>query len=214
MQRFINLDSLIAGINPSVQEYNLFAYCFNNPVNMSDPIGHLPEWVIATVRVVVTLFINATITPMIVSPSPDPITSSLVFITSIVGMTVAAAMPSKQKHYSRNEKNGKFPDNYVDQLFPEDEWYRDVQANCHQFTAINRDNKKYVSKDGHHEVIYTVKGNRVDDPRDVGTYNFCSPKHRIGHTVVDVFPWILYGNSPDDSTTLLQRSLSIIKIYV
>ena len=33
--RFINADSEIAGISDSVQGFNLFAYCFNNPVTVS-----------------------------------------------------------------------------------------------------------------------------------------------------------------------------------
>ena len=37
--RFINADSVISGNGKSVQGYNLFAYCNNNPVNMSDETG-------------------------------------------------------------------------------------------------------------------------------------------------------------------------------
>ena len=43
--RFINADSVIAGVGGSVQGYNLFAYCFNSPVNMSDSLGHWPQWI-------------------------------------------------------------------------------------------------------------------------------------------------------------------------
>ena len=42
--RFINADSVISGTGESVQGYNLFAYCNNNPVNMSDETGHWPKW--------------------------------------------------------------------------------------------------------------------------------------------------------------------------
>ena len=41
--RFINADSLIAGIGGSTHGYNAFAYCFNNPVNMSDLTGNWPH---------------------------------------------------------------------------------------------------------------------------------------------------------------------------
>ncbi len=44
MGRWINADSVIAGAGGAVQGYNLFAYCFNNPVNMSDPTGNWPQW--------------------------------------------------------------------------------------------------------------------------------------------------------------------------
>ena len=43
--RWINADSVIAGVGGSVHGYNLFAYCFNNPVNMTDDTGHWPQWI-------------------------------------------------------------------------------------------------------------------------------------------------------------------------
>lgn len=36
---------MIAGIGESIQGYNVFAYCFNNPINLSDPTGNWPKWV-------------------------------------------------------------------------------------------------------------------------------------------------------------------------
>ncbi len=38
--RFINADSVISDVGGDVLRNNLFAYCGNNPVNMSDPTGH------------------------------------------------------------------------------------------------------------------------------------------------------------------------------
>ena len=43
--RFLNADSVISGSGASVQGYNLFAYCFNNPVNMTDSSGGWPKWI-------------------------------------------------------------------------------------------------------------------------------------------------------------------------
>ncbi len=42
--RFINADSVMSGAGGAVQGYNLFAYCINNPVNMSDSAGRWPQW--------------------------------------------------------------------------------------------------------------------------------------------------------------------------
>ena len=42
--RFINADSLIDGSSATSQ--NMFAYCNNNPVNMADPTGHLPFFLV------------------------------------------------------------------------------------------------------------------------------------------------------------------------
>ena len=50
--RFINADSAIGQIG-NVQGINMFAYCFNNPVNMSDPTGNWPK--LSTVFAVVAV---------------------------------------------------------------------------------------------------------------------------------------------------------------
>ena len=41
--RFLHADSAIGQIG-NVQGTNMFAYCFNNPVNMSDPTGNWPKF--------------------------------------------------------------------------------------------------------------------------------------------------------------------------
>ena len=41
--RWINADGQIAGIGGDIQGYNLFAYCFNNPVNLDDSTGNWPK---------------------------------------------------------------------------------------------------------------------------------------------------------------------------
>ena len=57
--RFINADSVISGSGESVQGYNLFAYCFNNPVNMSDPSGNWPKWATKLVAAVAVVAVVA-----------------------------------------------------------------------------------------------------------------------------------------------------------
>ena len=43
--RFLNADApkIIDGGKDHILENNLFAYCFNNPVNMTDDTGHWPK---------------------------------------------------------------------------------------------------------------------------------------------------------------------------
>ena len=43
--RFISPDSVMSGVNGSLHGFNLYAYCFNNPVNMTDASGNWPEWI-------------------------------------------------------------------------------------------------------------------------------------------------------------------------
>ena len=48
--RWINADNVIAGVGGDLKGYNLFAYCFNNPVNMDDQAGNWPKWIKNTVK--------------------------------------------------------------------------------------------------------------------------------------------------------------------
>ena len=51
--RFLNADKQISGIGKDIRGYNLFTYCFNNPVNMSDPAGNWPK--LSTIFIVVAV---------------------------------------------------------------------------------------------------------------------------------------------------------------
>ena len=48
--RWINADNVIAGVGGDLKGYHLFAYCFNNPVNMDDQAGNWPKWIKNTVK--------------------------------------------------------------------------------------------------------------------------------------------------------------------
>ena len=62
--RFINADSAISDVGGDVLGYNIFAYCMNDPVNLSDEDGNWPKWatklaigaaIVATVAVVTAI---------------------------------------------------------------------------------------------------------------------------------------------------------------
>ena len=63
--RFINADGQIANVGGDILGYNMFAYCMNNPVNMSDPTGNWPKWatkLAVAVAVVATVAVVAAVT--------------------------------------------------------------------------------------------------------------------------------------------------------
>ena len=63
MRRFINADDpeIIDGGNDHILENNLFAYCFNNPVNMTDDTGYLPKWAKKVVAAAVAIVAAITV---------------------------------------------------------------------------------------------------------------------------------------------------------
>ena len=63
--RFINADSQVADVGAELLGNNMFAYCLNNPINMSDPTGNWPKWatkVVAAVAVVAVVAAVAAVT--------------------------------------------------------------------------------------------------------------------------------------------------------
>jgi len=110
----------------------------------------------------------------------------------------------KEKHYERNKYNVDLPENKEEAI----KWdWRTEAANCHQFTAQNGERYiKYVSPDGKREVIFNEKGEIViTADEDIGTYNYANPDSLLQHGILDVLPWIRYGNTPEDATKGYQR---------
>ena len=42
--RFLGPDDVISDVAEDLRGYSLFAYCFNNPVNLNDDSGKWPSW--------------------------------------------------------------------------------------------------------------------------------------------------------------------------
>lgn len=122
-------------------------------------------------------------------------------------------------HYLRNKLNKNLPQNEKEAL--ERGWRKlsDKDSSMHQFHQEDGvKNSKWVSKDGHREVVFTGKGDNqhiTTDPRDQGTYNVFDPKKNpIGHAVLDVIPYMVLGNSADDSTTMYDRAFESVKNFM
>ena len=117
---------------------------------------------------------------------------------------------NKTGHYARNEHNVDLPKNDADAK--KKGWIKltDEQSAMHQNSkegGVN--NTKWISQDGHREVVFTGKGKNqhiTSDVRDEGTYNYANPvENPLGHTVYDVLPYIFLGNEANDPTTTAGR---------
>jgi len=59
-------------------------------------------------------------------------------------------------------------------------------------------NLKFVSTDRRREAVYTPSGSSVTDPRFLATENYGT--NDFTHGVLDVLPWLVFGNAGDTST--------------
>ena len=50
--RWLNADGELSEVGGNIRGYNVFVYCFNNPVNMDDPTGEWPKWLSGVLNVI------------------------------------------------------------------------------------------------------------------------------------------------------------------
>ena len=206
VKRFISADGAISGVGGELLGYNQYAYCFNNPVNSSDSSGNWPRWITATVAVAaVALGVAALATGNL----------ALAATAGKVAVVATSVYAAQTLHYDlRQAQNVNLPRtpqeadglDWVnsESISPQNPNGGGPAADCHQYTSPDKTNVKYVSPDGHREVIFNSADQVVTDPRDIGTYNVCPSselwysKESIGHLGADIIPWVIFGNSDED----------------
>ena len=157
---------------------------------MSDPSGNWPSW-----EDVCNGF----------KKGVDVIVQGLLFVTAPVYTLV-----SVETHYNRNILNDA---DYTEQEL-QDEKYEPLGADndkFHQNNQLNNErNRKYVIGDWFSsEIVYYSDGTVNNTPEDMGTFNVYSGENLfckyVIHSYYDVIPYIIWGNSKDDSTTIVDR---------
>ena len=213
--RWINADNVIAGVGSNIKGYNLFTYCFNNPINMDDLTGQWPRWITATVAAV------AAVVAVVATVVSAPVVATVAGTVAVVSNVAYVAQSHHyDKRKAKNNNLPKTPQEADDLNWKNSNPKSDINpngggpaANCHQYTSPDKSNVKFVSPDGHREVIYDSTGNMVLDSRDIGTYNY-SPSGTfwgsIGHFFADMLPWYLFGNDDDDPGPLANE---IIRLF-
>ena len=121
----------------------------------------------------------------------------------------------KQVHFNRNNLQTPellgFEFTYEQMLLQGFTKLPHEQAIFHKIDAPN--NVKWVSADGLYEFVFeqTSTGFRLldasiaSDIKNLGTYNFAPPTDGTLHILLDVIPWIFWGNASDDTTSITQR---------
>ena len=120
----------------------------------------------------------------------------------------------KEQHYNRQrfvhpdlrQGNGRqILDHELDQ------WECENDAIAHNLNGENGNmdcRGKVGTPREHQQMIVAPNGMIVTSPENIGTYDFVPPTgfiNGVGHFGVDVFPWIIWGNSEKDSTTRDER---------
>lgn len=97
-----------------------------------------------------------------------------------------------------------------------DQWICEDNTVAHNLNGA-RGNTDCRGKAGtvreHRQMIVAPNGMIVNTPENMGTYDFVPPGgiNTFIYGVVDVIPWIMWGNSENDRTSIGERLLSIGK---
>ncbi|MEE4209276.1 MAG: DUF4114 domain-containing protein [Parvularcula sp.] len=92
-------------------------------------------------------------------------------------------------------------------------WYEQKKNAFHRYGDEHEANFKVVTENKLEEYIFrhTDGGfELVTDPRNAGSYNFAAGF--FGHTELDVAPWALFGNHPDDPSRFDERPQSGVQV--
>ena len=91
--RFINADipeTLTADFE-NMTQYNLFAYCFNNPVNMSDETGTWPSWAKKVVVAVAVVAVVAAVAAVTVATAGAGTAAAVIAVGAAKGAAIGMA---------------------------------------------------------------------------------------------------------------------------
>ena len=172
----------MSGVSASLKGYNLFAYCFNDPINMTDSAGNWPKWVEKAAQSVkdfaYSIYYNAT----------------------------------KWHFEGREERNGEHPTYQEVKVEDSGWTELPENQSIYHDNGIGNPEKKFTHTDGREAVFDGDTLEPVTDPKYIATYNYCplykEPESSagvsdyikigvtaVGHFFADMLPYYLTGNS-------------------
>jgi Ca2+-binding RTX toxin-like protein len=120
-------------------------------------------------------------------------------------------------HYARNS-NQLTEIDYLDVVTGRFDLVSDAKSALHRLNrgadAGNERNSKWTAADGGAEYVFRYVGGAgeggfrlVTRPLNVGTFNFVPASDSLsGHEKADIYPWILWGNTPEDAASWTARA--------
>ena len=108
---------------------------------------------------------------------------------------------TQEQHYFRNRLNIEYDwDTFqkLNSVLPSKLAWSELpwdQSAFHKIGQVN--NRKYVSADGHFEMVFTKENYLVNEkfsPTNMGTYNYYGPSNASLHAKYDVYTWGKWGN--------------------
>ena len=105
--RFISSDVLLS-TGQGVLGHNAYAYCLNNPVNMSDETGMWPSWAKKIVAAVAVVAVVATVAAITVATAGAGTAAAVIAVGAAIGMASGAAMGAATGALSHRVSTGSW----------------------------------------------------------------------------------------------------------
>ena len=181
----------------------MFAYCNNSPVNGCDPCGTcFHRWDFWNDCEECK---NKSSKEKVIDAAKEGL--DLAVHNSLLTLFPAATIITVTLHYSRNEFNQTYTE---DELEPHYEPLSEDEDKFHQNNQHGGRNRKYVIGDWFSsEVVFYDDGTINNTAEDLGTFNVYYGNsvflNVAVHGVYDVLPYMIWGNAPADTTTIVDR---------
>ena len=118
--RFICADDVVSGTGEYVHGYNVYSYCFNNPINMSDDQGTWPSWVNKSIAVVAVASVAVAATAITVATCGAGSVAGVAMITATATYAARAAeigILQVKKGKNDGDSNAKIAQDTMESLF-------------------------------------------------------------------------------------------------